>query len=637
VALGSDHGLLADEQLPPHQQEIRARCRHPAGVWEPFDWQAGAVSVPAHLAAVAARHPDRVAVLEPARSLTYRELETLTARVAGAIVTAGASPSGAVGILAGVDAHAIVAELGALRTGRLFVAPDRSLPLPAQRRLLDDAGVEVILSDAAHLGAAKELAGDRRVLALEDSEDTGVEAIGHGVTPETTATVIYTSGTTGRPRGVVHMHRTLLGEAGIAANAQRFSSADRVACVSSVSWLATAWWLLGPLVTGSCVCPFDVTAHGIDRFAAWIRSAQVTILNNRTVVRQLLLSEGAGTFPDVRAVNMGGDTIYRREVEACRRAFPNATVITGLATSEAGRATYLFLDHASPLPDAVVPLGYPVPGKRVRLVGEDGRDVEPGEAGEIGIQSRHLAAGYWGQPELTAARLAPIGTDGERLSLTGDVGRRLSDGCIVHLGRTDYQVKIRGYQVPINAVEAALLEIDGVREAVVVAVGEGSAERRLVAYVAPRPPAAPGPEGLRQALSGLPAHMVPTIFVPLDALPRNASGKVARDALPTPARSRPDLETRYAPPRDELERWLADLWASVLDLDAVGIDDRFLDLGGSSLGAMRIASQVLAMWRMDLSPAQILEADTVAAMAAAMIDHLAGQGSDRSDIGSPTT
>jgi acyl-coenzyme A synthetase/AMP-(fatty) acid ligase/acyl carrier protein len=631
VVLGSDDGR-ADEQLPPLQQEIRARCRHPTGAWDPFDWQRGEVSVPARLAAVAARHPDRVAVLEPARSLTYSALETLTARVAGAILTGGASASGAVAILAGVDAHAVVAMLSVVRTGRLYVAPDRSLPLPAQRRVLDDAGVEVILSDAPHLGAAKDLAGGRRrVLALEDTEETGVEAIGQDVAPETPATVIYTSGTTGRPRGVVHTHRTLLGEAGIAANAQHFSSADRVACVSSVSWLATTWWLLGPLVTGSCVCPFDVTTHGIDRFAAWIRSARVTILNNRTVVRQLLQSEGAGTFPDVRAVNMGGDTIYRREVEACRRAFPSATVITGLATSEAGRVTYLFLDQASPLPDAVVPLGYPVPGKRVRILGEDGRDAEPGEAGEIGIQSRHLAAGYWRRPELTAARLALTGPGGERLSLTGDVGRRLPDGCIVHLGRTDYQVKVRGYQVPINAVEAALLEVDGIREAVVVVLGSGSDERRLVAYVAPRPPAAPGPEGLRHALSGLPAHMVPKIFVSLDTLPRNASGKVARDALPPPARSRPDLDTPYAPPRDELERWLADLWASVLDLDAVGIDDRFLDLGGDSLGAMRIASLVLATLRMDLSPAEVLDAATVAEMAAAARDHLSRQDSGRPD------
>jgi hypothetical protein len=205
------------------------------------------------------------------------------------------------------------------------------------------------------------------------------------------------------------------------------------------------------------------------------------------------------------------------------------------------------------------------------------------------------------------------------------VGQRLADGCVVHLGRTDFQVKIRGYQVPINSVEAALLEVDGVREAVVVAQDNGRDERCLVAYVAPRPPAAPGPEGLRQALSALPAHMVPAIFVSLDTLPRTASGKVAREALPPPTRSRPDLDTPYAPPRDELERWLADVWASVLDLDDVGIDDRFLALGGNSLGAMSIASQVLTRWGVELSQATILRADTVAEMAAVMRDRPTGR------------
>ena len=624
VAMPSDD-WFAEESLPSSQQEIRARCRHPSGVWEPFDWQRDEVSVPARLRAVAARHPDRVAVREPTGSLTYRELDDRTSRVAGAIRAGSTSPAGAVAILSRLDSHAVVAVLGTLRTGRLFVAPDRSLPWAAQQRVLDDAGVDVILSDTPHLGTARDLAGEsRRVLALEEIEQARVEDVGQAVAPETPATIIYTSGTTGAPRGVVHTHRTLLVEAGLAANPVRCSAADRIACVSSLSWLATTWTLLGPLVTGSCVCPFDVAAHGIDRFAAWARAAGLTMVSGRVVVRQLLRVAGSETFPDMRVVTIGGDTIYRRDVEACRLAFPNVTVITGLATSEAGRVTYLFLDRATPLPDAVVPLGYPVAGKRVRILREDGRDADPAEAGEIAVQSRHVAAGYWRRPELTATRLAPAGSGGERLSLTGDVGRRLPDGCIVHLGRTDFQVKIRGYQVPINAVEAALLEVDGVRDAAVVAHGTGSDERRLVAYVTPGPPAAPGPEGLRRALSStLPAHMVPTIFVCLDTLPRTGSGKVARDALPPPPRCRPDLDTRYAPPRDELERWLADVWASVLDLDAVGIDDRFLDLGGDSLAAMRIASQVVATWSLDLSLAVILEAATVSHMAAAVRDRLA--------------
>jgi Acyl-CoA synthetases (AMP-forming)/AMP-acid ligases II len=202
------------------------------------------------------------------------------------------------------------------------------------------------------------------------------------------------------------------------------------------------------------------------------------------------------------------------------------------------------------------------------------------------------------------------------------MGRRLADGCLVHLGRIDFQVKIRGYQVPINAVEAALLELDGVREAAVVAHGSGPGERRLVAYVAP---AAGEPEQLRRALSGvLPAHMVPQVFVFLDALPRTGSGKVDPAQLPPPGRARPDLAMPFAPPRDEIERLLAGVWAAVLDLEAVGIDDHFLDLGGDSLGAMRVAALVMQATNVEVSVGALLTTPTVAEMAAVVREHVGG-------------
>ena len=617
---------LALEGLPASQQEIRERCWHPTGAWEPFDGLRAELSVPAQLRAVATRHPDRVAVLEPAGSLTYHQLGAEARRVASAILGGagrdptgpdGARPgSGAVAILSALDSHAIVAVLGPLEAGRTFVVPDRSLSPAGRQRVLEDAGVDLILADAGHLGAAQDLArGGRRVLPLEDIRHTGgVAAVGCDISPDAPATIIYTSGTTGAPRGVVHTHRTLLAEAALVAGPLRLSDADRVACASSLAWLANLYTLLGPLVVGSCVCPFDVAAHGIDQFAGWARAARPTILNGRIVVRQLLQRSDRGVFPDVRIVVIGGDTIYRHDIEVGRTLFPRATMVTGLASTEAGRVTYLFMDRATPLPDAVVPLGYAVRGKRVRILREDGADADPAEAGQIAVQSRHVAAGYWRQPELTAARLAPVGPTGERLSLTGDLGRRLADGCLVHLGRIDFQVKIRGYQVPTNAVEAALLEIDGVREAAVVAHGSGPGERRLVAYVAP---SAGEPEQLRRVLSAvLPAHMVPQVFVFLDALPRTGSGKVSRGHLPPPGRARPDLATPFARPRDEIESLLAGVWATVLDLEAVGIDDHFLDLGGDSLAAMRVAAMVMQAANVEVSVGALLETPTVAEMAA---------------------
>ncbi len=613
---------LAPECLPGSQQEIRDRCRHPSGAWEPFDGLRAEMSVPARLHAVAARHPERVALLEPTGALTYAQLVAGARRVAGVILGDKAGPGGGtVAILSSLDSSAVLAVLGALEAGRIFIVPDRSLSLAAMRRVLDDAGVDVILADAGHLPTARDVAGGRRrVLPLEDVRHGGrAEAGASDIGPETRATIIYTSGTTGPPRGVVHTHRTLLAEAALAANPFRLSDADRVACPTSLAWLASIFSLLGPLVVGSCACPFDVAVHGIERFAAWARAARLTHISMRVVVRQLLQRSDRTVFPHPRIVVLGGDTIYRQDIEAACGLFPNAIIGTGLASSEAGRVSFLFMDRATLLP-AVVPLGYAVAGKRVRILREDGQDADPSEAGQIAVQSRHVAAGYWRQPDLTAARLTIVGPRGERLSLTGDLGRRLDDGCLVHLGRVDFQVKIRGYQVPLNAVEAALLELDGVREAAVVAHGSGPDERRLVAYVAP---AAGGPEQLRRALSAaLPAHMVPQVFVCLDALPRTGSGKVDRKALPLPGRARPAVATPFAPPRDEIERLLSVVWATVLDLEEVGIDDQFLELGGDSLAAMRIAARVMEVARVEVPMSTLLEAATVAEMATVVREQL---------------
>ncbi len=552
------------ESLPASQQEIRARVRHPTGAWEPFDGLRAEISVPARLAAVAERHPERIAVLDPAGALTYRQLVTDARRIAAAILLAdvrgtvradvqsdaapdGAAPrGGAVAILSSLDSGAVLAVLGALEAGRAFVVPDPSLSLAGQQRIFDDAGVDVILADAGHLRVAADLAaGRRRVLPIEDARQSRHGAlVARQIAPETPATIIYTSGTTGAPRGAVHTHRTLLAEAALLANPFRLSDADRVACPTSLAWLASIFTLLGPLVVGSCACPFDVAAHGIDRFAAWARAARLTMISMRVVVRQLLQRSSHEVFASPRIVLIGGDTIYRQDMEACRDLFPNAVMATGLASSEAGRVSYLFMDRATPLPEPVVPLGYAVSGKRVRILGEDGRDADPSEAGQIAVQGRRLATGYWRQPELTAARLAVVGPGGERLCLTGDVGRRLDDGCLVHLGRVDSLVKIRGYQVPLNAVEGALLDLEGVREAAVVAHGSGPEERRLrrLRRARRRRTGVPAARALGRA-SG--AHGAAGLRVPgRPASHRLGQGCPRRAAAPRPRSPGPDHAVR---------------------------------------------------------------------------------------------
>jgi hypothetical protein len=324
-------------------------------------------------------------------------------------------------------------------------------------------------------------------------------------------------------------------------------------------------------------------------------------------------------------------------------------MLCGLASTETGADRLFFIDRETELP-RVLPVGYPVAGSEILLLDEHGREVGPGEVGEIAVRSRYLALGYWRRPELTAEKFLAIADKGGvevlrcygvkdanpntptpqhpntptsntqhpplRIYLTGDLGRMLPDGCLFHLGRKDFQVKVRGYRIETGEVEAALLEQAEIREAIVAAREDRPGDKRLVAYVVPVAKRAPTVSALRRALADtLPDHMVPSAFVMMEALPRTANGKVDRGALPGPGRTRPDLETPFAAPRTPLEQALAAIWAEVLGLDPVGLHDNFLELGGHSLLAAQLLSRVRSAFQVDLALRRFFQAPTVAGLA----------------------
>jgi acyl-coenzyme A synthetase/AMP-(fatty) acid ligase/acyl carrier protein len=304
-------------------------------------------------------------------------------------------------------------------------------------------------------------------------------------------------------------------------------------------------------------------------------------------------------------------------VEACQRVYCNAVVAVGLGMSEAGRVAEMFIPPGTRLDHDVAPVGFDVPGVNLLLLGEDGCAARPGEPGEIVVRSAFLAQGYWRRPELNDEKFRPDpGGGAERTYVTGDIGRRGTDGILQHLGRTDFQVKIRGYQVPINEVESGLLEIAGVREACVVAAHLPDGSQELVAYLATDPDRPATIDRLRSTLRArLPDHMVPHRFVFLDRLPRTLTGKVDRRALPARDSDRPELETNFVAPQTPLETALAAIWSEVLAIDVVGIDDRFLDLGGDSLRAGQILARVIDQFGVELNLRVLLQTPTIANMA----------------------
>jgi acyl carrier protein len=266
-------------------------------------------------------------------------------------------------------------------------------------------------------------------------------------------------------------------------------------------------------------------------------------------------------------------------------------------------------------------VGYAVEDKEIWLLDADGGRVGFNEIGEIVVRSRYLSPGYWRRPDLTEAKFKtdPHGGE-ERLCFTGDLGLMLPDGCLMHKGRVDFRVKVRGYGVELAEVERTLLKHTGVREAVVMAGKNKAGESRLVAYFTSSQQSRPTVSDLRSFLQEkLPSYMMPSTFIGLDAMPLTRNGKLDRNTLPAPGNSRPELSTPFMAPRNSTEKSLADIWAEVLCLDQVGIDDNFFDLGGHSLSATRIISRVIESFQLKLSIDALFKSATVADMAAIIV------------------
>ena len=631
-------GLPVGRDLPEGQRRIRAKCVHPHGAFVAFPPGDVERSIVARFADVVRAHAGRVAVKAPDRQLTYAQLHATTNRLARAIQAAAAGAE-TVGLVVGLGAPAVVAMLATLKAGKAFVPLDPRLPGEHLAFMRDDSRAGALLADGPHQAVAERLGGpDLPVLDMDGRTDAYPDHDVPGVaSPDALAGLLYTSGSTGRPKGVPKTHRQLLFLARNWTNATHICPQDRMTLLASGTGQAINNILTGVL-NGAALHPFDVRANGLAAMARWLADEGITFyLSSAPLFREFAASlAGSERFPALRIIRLASDTVTHRDVESYRRVFSDACVlVNALSLSEAGTLASFFMDKESALDAGTVPVGYAMPGMELTVLDDHGRPVPPGEVGEISVRSAYIAEGYWGAARLGAARFGPSAdAPGTVVLWTGDLGRMQADGCLEHLGRRDAQVKIRGFRIELAEVERAIRSLEEVSAAVVVADGEADDRKRLVAYVVIRGGRGPGIGALRSRLAAvLPDYMVPSVFVALDALPLTVAGKLDRAALPRPGRARPPLETPFATPRDDVERLLARIWADVLQVDEIGVDDDFLDLGGDSLLAARVVSRVIDALMLDLPMHVLVDSPTVAAMAMAVrrvvrqsVDHAALEG-----------
>jgi amino acid adenylation domain-containing protein len=559
-------------------------------------------------AARASRRPDAIALTSGARQLTYGQLDLAVRSLAGQLVAAGVGPECRVGIATGRCLEMVVAVLGVLRAGAAYVPLDATIPRSRLHLTVQDARVRLALtSPAAPWPAAALPCSTLPVIADGPAPEADVPM--PTVHPDNLAYVMYTSGSSGRPKGVLIAQRSLVNLATQIASAYSIDEESRVLAFCSLGFDASCIELFGALLSGASLhLADDEDRQSSARLMELIRAREITVAQLPPGLLPLLEPE---EVPSLRVVGVGGEAPAGQLVApwtASGRRFYNVygpTETTVVVTLMDCRGTWT----------QPPPIGRPLPNHQLLVLDGGLRPAAVGAPGELCVAGVGVARGYIEQPGLTAEAFVPNphGAPGERMYRTGDRVRWLPDGTLEFLGRLDGQVKLRGQRVELGEVEAALGRHPGIRQAAVAVRGEGEA-RHLVAYVVWREDGEVGWASLREHLAELlPPYMLPARLVTLPALPLNACDKVDRAALRDPE---PVPPAPVGSGRTAFEARTAELWAEVLGVERVGVDDDFLELGGNSLLAMRIASRVRRELGADIPMRAFFEARTVAGVAA---------------------
>ncbi|GAA2381562.1 hypothetical protein GCM10010404_42370 [Nonomuraea africana] len=609
VAAVRDHYLTALRQATDTEADPRPAAPYLArGAAAIERWNDTARSydvAPLHeiIAAQVARTPTAPAVCYDGVWLTYRQLTARARAVSHRLIAAGTVPGDVVGVCMERGPELLPALLGVLGAGAAYLPLEPSLPAERLAYMIGEAGARTVLATA-----------DTAAL-LPDGVALRVDGAAAGplgrlpeVHPDALAYVIFTSGSTGRPKGVGVSHRAIANRLRWMQETFPLTHADRVAQKTPIGFDVSVWELFWPLTAGAGLVVARPEGHKDSAYLAeLITSQRITTLHFVPSMLAVFLDEPL--LPEtMRRVICSGEALPAELAGRFLDRLPHTELHNLYGPTEAAVDVSW---HACRPGETTVPIGRPIANTRMEILDERGERVPVGTPGELCLGGVQLARGYVNRPGLTAERFVPdpYGPPGARLYRTGDVARWLPGGEVEYLGRSDFQVKIRGQRVELGEIEAVLAAQPEVRSAVVTL-----REERLVGYVVLEPGAEIDGTALAVRLRGrLPEHMVPASWVALEALPVTVNGKLDRAALPAPGE--PGRE-RYVPPRDPFEARLAVLWEETLGVRAVSVHDDFFALGGHSLLALRLTMRLRKELGRDVALSTVLTAPTVALLAA---------------------
>ena len=569
----------------------------------------------------AAEHPEHLAVITPKKRLSYRKLYRYACRIEEELLRCGVQPNDLVAVMMEKGWEQIAAVLGIHFAGAAYVPIDPELPAERQRLLLEHTCAKAALTQSSvrsrlNVPASVEVFEVDQLKPADDSAPVDRRR----QKPHDLAYVIYTSGSTGVPKGVTIDHLGALNTV-LDVN-QRFSVGpnDRTLAVSRLSFDLSVYDIFGLLTAGGAVVmPAPDLAYDANHWAELIRKEKVTVWNTVPALLQLLVDQAGKPEllgDSLRVAMMSGDWIPLGLPDQVRRVLPKALTFSLGGATEVSIWSVIFPIGKVDANWKSIPYGTAMLNQTLHILGQDFAPCPTWVPGQLFIGGVGLAKGYLHDQQKTNSSFVINPTTGERLYRTGDLGRYLPDGNIEFLGREDFQVKVQGYRIELGEIEARLQEYPGVDLCVAIVREDTPGEKRLAGYVVAQPGVTIDPEQVREHLrKSLPEYMVPVAIINLERFPLTPNGKVDRKALPAPSRSTAPAGGESLAHRDSLDLQLTKLWEKILNVRPIGLRDNFFDLGGNSLVAVRLFSEMRKLFDRSFPLSVLFQAPTVEKLA----------------------